>query len=92
MLLLSENDQHFFLTLSQELKSKVETKQVDIESLNQKGQDLVNNAQPADQVVIKGNLSSVNIRWNNLLEGIGERQVNKIIQKCIVELLLIQDS
>lgn len=92
MLLLSENDQHFYFTLSQELKSKVETKQVDIESLNQKGQDLVKNAQPADQDVIMGNLSSVNIRWNKLLEGIGERQVSKTIQKCIVELLLIQDS
>lgn len=57
------------------MKTEVEPKQVDIESLNQKGQDLAKDAQPADQVVVKEPLSSVNRRWDNLLEGIGERQV-----------------
>lgn len=59
------------------MKTEVEPKQVDIESLNQKGQDLAKDAQPADQVVVKEPLSSVNRRWDNLLEGIGERQVGK---------------
>lgn len=54
---------------------------MDIESLNQKGQDLAKDAQPADQVVVKEPLSSVNRRWDNLLEGIGERQVGKKTQE-----------
>lgn len=63
------------------MKTEVEPKQVDIESLNQKGQDLAKDAQPADQVVVKEPLSSVNRRWDNLLEGIGERQVHIVGKK-----------
>lgn len=77
VLLWIGNDHCFYFDLSQELKAEVEPKQVDIESLNQKGQDLAKDAQPADQVVVKEPLSSVNRRWDNLLEGIGERQVTR---------------
>lgn len=38
---------------------------------------MTKDAQPTDQIVVKEPLSSVNRRWDNLLEGIGERQVRE---------------
>jgi len=57
-------------------KAEVEPKQVDVESLNQKGNELIKESGSPDQaLIVKEPLTTVNRRWDNLLEGIGERQV-----------------
>lgn len=61
-------------------KAEVEPKQVEIESLNQNGNEMVKESSSGDQaLVVKEPLLAVNKRWDGLLEGIAERQVNKQI-------------
>ncbi|OWF34915.1 Dystonin [Mizuhopecten yessoensis] len=56
-------------------KAEVEPKQVAIESLNQNGNDMVKESSSSDQaLVVKEPLTTVNKRWDGLLEGIADRQ------------------
>lgn len=53
----------------------MEPKQVDVESLNQKANDLAKDSTPEHAAVVKEPMSNVNKRWDNLLEGLGDREV-----------------
>lgn len=57
------------------MKAKIEPKQVDVEALNQKANDLAKDSTPEQAAIVKEPMSSVNKRWDNLLEGLGDREV-----------------
>ena len=64
-------------------KSEVDPKHSDIEALNQKADELVKDTSPDQAVVVTEPMSAVNLRWDGLLDGIGDRQ--RLLQLAMLD-------